>query len=275
MRICLLLIGLALPAVDTAQAAHTNNILLTGYWPPTNNMIRKFSTNPEQNPNGWKGENWDDSGYDVHSYFPEFPNGVGQGEGDLEVDSQDPSEDFWRIVEEVRPVAIITFSRGFNDNSWEIEKLQRNLDTWIDDYEAPFQPTVSPPEQDQPAGFVRESSLPMGMIRRAVDDEPDLNVDARIDRTGFGGGFLSEYIAYHGVWYQSLHADPSDDYYTVAAGHIHVGQQVTRANGRRATELTLGVLTDYLDTQLPEPGTAMLLGSTMLLALRRRGVAEN
>ncbi len=262
-----LLIAALLPA--TARAAHTNNIMLTGYWPPTNNMIRGFSTNPDQNPGGWQGENWNDTGYDVHSFFPEFPDGIGQGEGDLEVDYQDTSADFWRIVEEVRPVAIITFSRGFNDNSWEIEKLQRNLDEWIPDYQAPFQPTVSPPDQSVPAGFVRESSLPMRKIRNAVDDEPGIDVDARIDARGFGGGFLSEFIAYHGVWYQSLHADPSDAFWNVAAGHIHVGSQVSLADGRRATELTLGALTTYLDNQLPEPGTLLLLATTLLASLRR------
>lgn len=266
LRLTLLLAALLAP---DALAGHTNNIMLTGYWPPTNNMIRPFSTNLEQNPNGWQGENWNDSGYDVHSFFPEFPNGIGQGEGDLEVDYQDTSEDFWRIVEEVRPVAIITFSRGFNDNSWEIEKLQRNLDEWIPDYTAPFQPTVSPPDQSVPAGFVRESSLPMRRIRDAVNGDPDLGVDAAIDRTGFGGGFLSEFMAYHGVWYQSLHADPSDAFWNVAAGHIHVGSQVSRAEGRLATELTLGALTTYLDNQLPEPGTLSLLAIGLLAVLKR------
>ena len=268
MRNAALLAVYLLPSL--AMAAHTNNILLTGYWPPTNNMLRPYSTNPDQNPNGWQGENYNGSGYDVHSYFPEFPNGIGKGEGDLEVDYQDTSEDFWRIVEEVRPVAIITFSRGFNDRSWEVEKLQRNLDDWIPDYEAPFQPTVSPPDQSVPAGYVRESSLPMRRIRDAVNADPDLDVDAYIDRTGFGGGFLSEFIAYHGVWYQSLHADPSDPYYTVAAGHIHVGSQLRRAEGRRATELTLDALTVYLDNQLPEPSSLILLSLGGLVGLRRR-----
>ena len=40
-------------------------ILLTGYWPPTNEMLRRFSTNPLQNPAGWIGEDWEQRGFDV------------------------------------------------------------------------------------------------------------------------------------------------------------------------------------------------------------------
>ena len=42
------------------------------YWPPTNEMVRPFSTNEHLNPDGWIGDNWEDRGYDVHSYFPTF-----------------------------------------------------------------------------------------------------------------------------------------------------------------------------------------------------------
>ena len=85
--------------------------MVTGYWPPTNEMVRHFSQNPDLNPDGWQGENWEDLGYDVVSFFPEFDpancNNCGQGYGDLEVDYQDFSGDFWPIVEEVQPVGII------------------------------------------------------------------------------------------------------------------------------------------------------------------------
>ncbi len=60
----------------SAWAAFTNNILITGYWPPTNEMIRRFSTSATQNPTGWIGENWEGRGYNVHSFFPEFPGGT-------------------------------------------------------------------------------------------------------------------------------------------------------------------------------------------------------
>ena len=38
-----------------AGAENPHNIMLTGYWPPTNDMLRKFSTNQKQNPDGWEG----------------------------------------------------------------------------------------------------------------------------------------------------------------------------------------------------------------------------
>ena len=87
-------------------------ILVTGYWPPTNEMVRHFSQNPDLNPDGWQGDNWENLGFDVVSFFPEFDpdncNNCGQGYGDLEVDYQDFSGDFWPIVEQIKPAAIIT-----------------------------------------------------------------------------------------------------------------------------------------------------------------------
>ena len=99
-------------------------------------MIRHFSLIPNLNPDGWQGENLRDLGFDVISFFPEFNppdcNNCGQGYGDLEVDYQDTSEDFWRIIDEVKPAGIITFSRGFNNNSWELESNVYNWVNWAD-----------------------------------------------------------------------------------------------------------------------------------------------
>ncbi|MDX9912575.1 MAG: hypothetical protein RBS39_12160 [Phycisphaerales bacterium] len=263
-----------------AVAGHTNNILITGYWPQTNEMVRRYSTSPTQNPDGWIGGNWENRGYDIHSYFPEFPGGVGanpKGNGDLEVDYQDTSADFWRIVEEVRPVAIITFSRGSARANWELERINRNWETWIDDYEAPFQPTdengvPGRPDKTVPADYIRETSLPVNSIIdavRATGAIPSSSVF--VDETGGGGQFLSEFIAYHGVWYQSMHSDPSDPYWTVAAGHIHVGVNTSLSAAMTATDATLRALTDYLDTVIPAPGTGgVMLAGVGVLARRRR-----
>ena len=30
-------------------------IMVTGYWPPTNEMVRHFSQDPDLNPDGWQG----------------------------------------------------------------------------------------------------------------------------------------------------------------------------------------------------------------------------
>lgn len=226
-------------------------VLLTGYWPPSNEMLRRFSPNPGQNPMGWVGGNWEGRGYDVYSYFPEFtpPDcfSCGQGSGDLEVDYQDTSMDFWPIANALQPIAVITFSRGSINTEWEVEMNQYNRDQWAGDYAEPFQPTPSPPDASLPAGALRLSTLPVQAI---VDDvsASGLGVDPFICFTGDGGGFLSEFMAYHGVWYQALHVDPMDPAWCVAGGHVHVGSQVDWDTARLAAEVTLRTVLDYVDS---------------------------
>jgi hypothetical protein len=270
-------LSLSLPvllAAATVRADYTNNILITGYWPPTNEMIRRFSTSPTQNPSGWIGGNWENRGYNVHSYFPEFPGGVGvnpQGTGDLMVDYQDTSEDFWRIANEIKPVAIITFSRGSSGSNWELEYRTMNRSSWIADYIAPFQPTPSPPDPSVPANTIRFSTLPMQNIVNAVN-QANLGIGAFIDSNSptLAGGFLSEFMGYHGSWYQSIHSSPSDPAWSVAAGHLHVGINTPLAAAQTATEITLRELITHVNTIVPAPGTAGVFGVGAIAMLRRR-----
>ena len=85
---------------------------------------------------------------------------------------------------------------------------------------------------------------------------------------------MSEYIAYHGVWYQDMHKEPSDPFRSVAAGHIHVGQDISVTDTRLAAEVSLRTLIDYVDTVLvPEPSSAftlMILFGLAIHRLRRR-----
>lgn len=265
IRLCLIA-----AVAEAASADFTRNIMITGYWPPTNEMVRHFSTNADQNPGGWQGGNWHGRGYDVYSFFPEFPGGViTKGEGDFEVDYQDTSSDFWRIVGELKPIAIITFSRGQRSSTrWEIEAFQRNLDVWEDDYLEPFQPTPAPPDDSVPAGFVRSSSLPMSDIESAIDNA-GLGLNANISEN-YGGGFLSEFIAYHGTWYRDIHADPSDPAWCIAGGHIHVGSLMPLDTAIAATEITLDVVIDYVDSKIPEPASGLMLMVLCAAAGRRR-----
>ena len=261
-------------ATGAARAEFTNNIMLTGYWPPSNEMVRGFSTSPEQNPDGWEGLDWEGLGYDVYSFFPEFPGELGRGVGDFEVDYQDTSADFWRIVEEVQPVAIMAFGRGSNNYSWEVEWQYRNLERydWVADYTPARRPTPSPPDASVAPGAIRYSTLPMDAIAGAVNAEPDIEVDAFVDDTGFAGAFLCEYIGYHTAWYHDLHADASDSAWNVASGQIHVGARVSEADATIATELSLRELIGYVETQVPEPTTAglLLVASTVWIGRRRR-----
>jgi hypothetical protein len=266
-------VALVLVMAVTAAGGYTSNIMLTGYWPPSNEMIRPFSANPEQNPSGWIGGNWEGRGYNIYSYFPEFtspPPGDNIGHGDFEVDYQSTLGDFSAITEEIHPVAIVTFGRGSPGLDWEIESRYRNLsgNYWQNDYRWPYKPTPSPPDSSLPGGAMRYSSLPMESIMNSVNDA-GLGVTSFIDTTGDAGAFLCEYIGYHAAWYHDRHADPADDFWNIAGGHIHVGTDVTVAQATLATEVTLRALTDYLNTFIPEPATAAIL-ALLVIGCRRR-----
>ncbi len=247
-------------------------ILLTGYWPPTNEMVRRFSPSPTQNPQGWIGSDWEGRGYDIYAYFPEFVppncNNCGKGNGDLEVDYQDTSQDFWPIAEALKPIAIITFSRAFPNHDWEVEMNQYNRTSWWPDYQAPTTPTPSPPDATVPAQRKRLSALPVQDIVNAVNNA-GIGVNAFICFSGDGGGFLSEFMAYHGVWYQSIYGSPAFPDWCIAAGHVHVGSAMTWATAQQAAEITVRTVIQYVDSVIVNtvcqtdlgfggPGTARL-----------------
>lgn len=264
-------------AAGMVQAANTTNILITGYWPPTNEMLRPWSTNPAQNPGGWQGGNWEGRGYDIFSYFPEFPGGTGtnpRGTGDFQVDYQAASADFWRVVGELRPVAIITFSRGSPGANWELESRHRKLPlgSWTPDYLAPTRPTADLPIAAEPDFTIRTSSLPMTRIRDAVN-AAGVGFSSFIDTSdSFGGTFVSEFTGYHSAWYAQLHASPDDPFRAVAGGHIHVGIDTPLAGAMEATRITLRELTAYVDTVIPSPWTGAVLLGVLTQGRRKRTV---
>jgi len=244
-----------LVSVFVNQTRDNPKIMLTGYWPPTNEMVRHFSQDPELNPAGWQGENWEGLGYDVVSFFPEFEpadcNDCGQGFGDLEVDYQDFSLDFWPIVEEVQPVGIMTFSRGFNDMSWELENRLVNRTNWYDDYTAPLLPTPNPPDDTVNNYHVRYTSLPVDDIIDAID-EAHIGLDPYLDNTN-AGMFLSEFSGYHGVWYKETY-DEDIEIPCFSGGHIHVGAQVDWDTAKEAAEVSIRTLIGYIDQFIILPG---------------------
>jgi hypothetical protein len=248
--------GTIVPRQAQLAAGQRPTIVLTGYWPPSNEALRRFSTDPVQNPAGWIGQNWEGRGYDVHSFFPEFtpPNcsNCGKGTGDLEVDYQDFTADFWPIVDALDPIAVITFSRGFNDFSWELEMNQYNRSVWVGDFLAPFQPTPAPPDAGWPSNGLRLSTHPVQAILDAINTS-GLNTVGYICYSGDGGGFLSEFAAYHGAWYQGLNADPADPEWCVAGGHVHVGGMLDWPTAEEAAKVTLRAEIGYLDSVLQTP----------------------
>lgn len=300
MRRSCLAVQMTLGVILVADAAHaqnfTNNILITGYWPPTNGMIRRFSENASQNPQGWIGGNWEGRGYDIHAFFPEFPGqsgpNWGRGSGDFEVDYQDTAADFARIVEQIRPAAIITFSRDNSTVGWVLEPAyqrwrlpgetipsgQRQVPLYFPDYDAQGYPT-NVPIASEPVGRIRLSSLPMSQIVSNVSSgmagqniQPFIapyNPNS-VSSSAFGGNFLSGYIGYLGAWYADVNNTPDAPFRCFAAGHIHVGTNLNPLLAEQATAISLRTLTTHLDAIIPAPSSAAVLGLAAAAALRRR-----
>ena len=233
-----------------------DKILLTGYWPPSNEGIRPFSTNEIiLNPNGWIGNNWEDRGYDIVSYFPTFYpadcTDCGQGDGDLEVDYQDTSEDWFNIIDSINPVAIITFSRGFIDYSWELEWKYYNLANWNYDFTPPYLPTPNPPDSHMPVNGRRYTSLPLDPIIYAIDSA-NLGLNPYVDYTTGAGAYLSEFMGYHGAWTKARMDSANVPCYL--AGHIHVGGLIDWETAHEAVKISLREVIKVVDYYKQLPG---------------------
>ncbi len=225
-------------------------IMMTGYWPPTNEMLRQFSPNPDQNPDGWVGDNWEGLGYNIYAFFPEFPHGLGKGEGDFEVDYQKTSHDWWYYTELLEPIAVISFGRAFNNHKWTLEGGARNhpMNDWFDDYEAPFKPDITLPIVSEPPNFDRFSSLPMDDIVVALNDA-QVPVAPEITKLD-ASKFLCNFIGYHASWYHDTHSAPDNPARNVASGHVHVGHAMTLETAVWATEVTLRTVIGHIQNVL-------------------------
>jgi len=212
-------------------------VMLTGYWPPTSEMIHRFSNNPELNPDGWIGENWEGRGYDVYAFFPAFDIATRE----FEVDYQATWTDFWARVEEYHPEIIISFGAGAGP--WEIETRAKNLSNWMPDEVLPYYPTPNPPDSTLAVNEYRYASLPLDAIMAAIDEQT--NINAWIDSNGDPGNFLCNYIAYLGMWYQNMHADANDEYFCRGAGFIHLDGTIPVNAATEAAEITLRATLEY------------------------------
>lgn len=236
---------------DTQFDFELPNIMLTGYWNPTGQMIAPFSNNTFLNPDGWKGANWENRGYNIYSFFPT----PGIYNGTFEVDYQDTWDDFWSITYQVKPIAIISFGAG--GGPWEIEFNARNLNKWIGDNKIPYQPTPCPPDNSVPAGYIRHSTLPVQKIKDAVNELT--TVETKVDWMGNPGAYLCEYMAYLGMWYQSIHHNDKS-YPCKAAGFIHVKASLTVEEAMKATNVTIRETIKYLEGLENPPDIPIITG---------------
>ena len=212
-------------------------VMLTGYWPPTSEMIHRFSNNPELNPDGWIGENWEGRGYDVYAFFPAFDVTTRE----FEVDYQATWTDFWARVDEYHPEIIISFGAGAGP--WEIETRAKNLSNWMPDEVLPYYPTPNPPDSTLAVNEYRYATLPLVNIMNAINEQT--NINAWIDSNGDPGNFLCNYIAYLGMWYQNMHADANDEYFCRGAGFIHLDGNIPVNAATEAAEITLRTTLEY------------------------------
>ena len=109
----------------------------------------------------------------------------------------------------------------------------------------PYYPTPNPPDSTVAVNTVRYSTLPLENIRRAVDEQTDIY--AWIDEYGDPGDYLCHYIAYLGMWYQSMHASEDDEFYCKAAGFIHVDGLIPVEEAAVAAEITLRSTLEYFE----------------------------
>ncbi len=270
------------------------NILITGYWPPTNEMLRQWSPSPTQNPGHWTGENWEGRGFNLHAHFPEFPGGTTtnpKGNGDFEVDYQDTFADFNSLLSVLKPVAVISFSRANTQIGWEMEPAYtrfrlpgettqvpgRTIPTYTQDYAGNRYPTEV---ANVPLGDIRVSNLPMQRVVNAVDAAfTSTQIDPFVaaynpqnpNSFDFAGSFLSGYLPFLAARHRDANNDPTNPFALMMSGHIHVGQNLNVQVGRQAAEITLREVIGSLEwLVIPAPSGMIVPGVLCLAVLRRR-----
>lgn len=256
---------------STGQASCTKTVVLMGYWPPSNEMLRPFSTDAEQNPQGWQGENWRGLGYDVYAFFPEFPpdgdpsnDPIGSagsvGAGDLQVDYQDTSADFWAIMDELQPHIVITHSRG-GAIGWELEAIEGGhgaggpnpaLDWASDGFGGETHPTEETvdPRSWEAMDTYRDANVATMLPLEAIEPAADALglTSVQIDQSGTSGNYLSGFLGLHGIFYAQTTP------HAVAGGHIHVGVSLPVDDARALTDASVeAVLLEFPPEELECP----------------------
>jgi hypothetical protein len=232
--------------------AATRNILVTGFWPPTNSMLTRLSPNPSLNPQGWLGKNWENSGLDIYAYFPQFPdpnNSVGVG--DFPVDYAGTFNDFFKYTDLLNPVAIVSFGNG---PGWQIEKNYPPYfaDMFKSDQIPSFTSIVPayPVPETLKAPVTYHSSLPMEAIASAVNALGLKTIHAYINETGDAGNYLCGFISYLEGWYHTQHSNPIDPSYNAMSGFTHVSSEQVEESWV-ATEATLREVVKGLRVHFP------------------------
>ena len=78
-------------------------------------------------------------------------------------------------------------------------------------------------------------------------------MNSYIDINGDPGQYVSEFMAYHGTWYRDLNQF-NNTQNCISAGHIHVGGYIDWDTAKIATEESLRILINQLDSFSYTPG---------------------
>ena len=209
------------------------NIMLTGFWQPTSQMLVGFCTDPGVNPDGWQGENWENLGYDIYSFVA---NEYYNNSGTWEMRYQQIWNEYWNIVDQLHPIAIIGFGQGGKENTWRIESKAVNWNKWYVDDDGK-QPSPNPPDDTVCPGYIRFSTFPIRQIEKAINNQTSIN--AEINYLGTPGFYICAYMAYLQLWYKAQHSDLDDEFLCKAAGFIHVNKNVSLDECIKATNITI------------------------------------
>jgi pyrrolidone-carboxylate peptidase len=234
----------------STSAFANRNILLTGYWSPTNEMLREFSPDPKLNGGTWKGKNWRNSGYDIYAYFPQFTDAKDEvGQGNFPVDFASTYNDFQRITQELKPAFILSFGKG--EGPWELETkfpahyqkmfVSENLPSVIGSKVRYAVPDSLKTDATFPA------RLPFATIVGSVNRAERPHLPARIDERHDAGTFLCGFIGYLGGWYYEQHKNAPPAQQIFGNGFIHVNGDLPEA--KVSLEKTLEAILPTLPPQ--------------------------
>lgn len=248
---------------------YTKNILLIGYWPPTNIMLKQFSRSPRQNEGDYRGLNWEGLGYNIFAFFPDFEDGdvftydrsgptYPVGTGNFKVDYQDTLRDFNWCVQYYKPCAIISFSRMGDWEEIVLEPGHMVCEEWAPDMNPPSQPNKSLPYRLNyftglgEAGSWLSQSLPRDKIVEVATANDDLEgLRIRASRTTETiGDFLSNYIGALGAKYRADHGYVNRGYQCRASGHVHVGGGTPVEKVKLFSEIALRETIKHIDRSL-------------------------
>ena len=225
------------------------NIMLTGFWEPTSQMVASFSTNPYVNPEGWQGENWENLGYDIYSFVAkDYYNNNGTWEWRY----QNIWDEFWDIANQLHPIAIISFGQGAKENTWNIENKAVNWNRWYLDDDGK-QPSPNPPDDTVWPGYIRFSTLPIWEIETAVNNQT--SISAEINLLGTPGLYFCGYLAYLVLWYKAQHSDSDDEFICKASGFIHVNKSIALEDCIEATNITIRSTVEKVKKNINDIGT--------------------